>query len=70
MLGAKYEDAAYGPFRENVVGRAESIRHRDHKLAADGARLATGAIQKRITQRVHNGQLHRGYHNAGFYKTR
>jgi len=70
MLSAKHEDAAYGLIRENVVGRTESIRHRDYKLAANGARLATGAVQKRIAQRVHNGKLHGGYHNAGFYKTR
>jgi len=43
MLGAKHEDAAHGPLRENVMGRAEGIGHRDHKLAAYGARLATGA---------------------------
>jgi len=70
MFGAKHEDAAHGPLRKNVVGRAEGIGHRDHKLAAYGARLAIGAAQKRTAQRVHDGQLHRGHHHAGFHKTR
>lgn len=70
MLGPEHEDAAHGPLRENVVGRTESIGHRNHKLAAHGARLATGATQEGTAQRVHDGQLYRGHNHTGFHKTR
>lgn len=70
VFGSEHEDAAHGTVRENAMGRPESFGHRDHKLAAHGARLAAGAVQKRTAQRVHDGQLHRRHHRFGFHQTR
>jgi len=70
MFSAEHEDASHGAIRKDVMGRFESFGRGDHKLIADGARLATGAHQKRTVKRIDDGELHRRHHRFGFRKTR